>query len=105
MNQARFTFDRSQYRADFAAWLMSNQAIWLRFCMEANRVWDRGRRHYSARTILEYMRHETALTDTTVEVKITNNFCPDMARLFAATYPERAGLFEFRVMPGSARAA
>jgi len=63
--------------------------IWKAFEREANAVWRNGRRHYSARTIGEYLRHETALREDG-EWKIT-----DMARLYGLMYPER-GLFEFR---------
>ncbi len=97
--------NRAKYRPEFAEWLIQNQALWLAFCRESNRIWDRGRRHWSARTVIEYMRHQTALSEVGGEFKINNNWAPDMARLFAEQFPERASLFEFRVMPGSARAA
>lgn len=82
------------FRADFAAWLRENWPIWKAFEREANAVWRNGRRHYSARTIGEYLRHETALREDG-EWKINNNIVPDMARLYGLMYPER-GLFEFR---------
>lgn len=103
--QLPLVFDRSKYRADFAAWLLANQAIWLRFCAEADKVWRRGRRHWSARTIIEYLRHETALAEVGGLFKVNNNYAPDLARLYAETYPDRACLFETRLQAGSARAA
>lgn len=51
------------FRPDFRAWLADNFHIWLAFEREANHVWTTGRRHYSARTIGEYLRHETALRE------------------------------------------
>ena len=63
MNQLALQFDRSQYRADFSDWLLANQHIWLAFCAKANAIWDRGRRHYSARTIVEVLRHESTLAE------------------------------------------
>jgi hypothetical protein len=37
--------------------------------------------------------------------KINNNLAPDLARLYVLRYPEAGDFFEFRVMPGSERAA
>lgn len=100
------TLSGSQFRPDFSAWLLANQAIWLRFCAEAEKVWLRGRRHWSARTIVEYLRHETALQEVGDGMfKINGNYVPDLARLYLLTYPERAELFETRRQCGSARAA
>jgi len=103
--QLTLPLSKSMYRADFATWLLTNPHIWSAFAREASRVWGRGRRHYSARTIVEVLRHESALAEVGGEWKITNNVIPDLARLYVQTYPERASLFEFRVMPGSERAA
>ena len=94
-----------QFRPGFAVWLASNRHVWLAFEREADRVWARGRRHYSARTILEHLRHESALADDGRDWKLNNNAAPDLARLYRLTHPDRAGLFELRVMPGSERAA
>ena len=96
---------RDVFRPGFGAWLAENRHVWIAFEREANRVWDRGRRHYSARTLVEYLRHETALADTGGEWKINGNVVPDLARLYRLAHPERAGLFETRVMPGAERAA
>lgn len=97
--------DAAKYRPDFRDWLAANEAIWLRFVAEANKVWDRGRRHYSARTIVEVMRHETALAEVGSAWKLNNNFAPDLARRYQELYPERAELFATRVQQGGARAA
>lgn len=94
-----------QFRADFTGWLSENHHIWQAFQREADKVWLRGRRHYSARTIIHYLRHETAMMDSGVEFKINNNASPDMSRLYALLHPDRADLFETRVMPGSARSS
>ena len=94
-----------QFRPGFAIWLASNRHVWSAFEREADRVWARGRRHYSARTILEHLRHESALSDDGRDWKLNNNAAPDLARLYRLTHPDRAGLFELRVMPGSERAA
>lgn len=96
---------RQQFRDDFPDWLAENAHVWLAFEREANRIWDKGCRHYSARTILEVLRHESALSEHGQLWKLNNNRAPCLARLYALTHPDRAGFFEFRVMPGSERAA
>jgi hypothetical protein len=95
------------FRADFMSWLSSNWLVWEAFEREANRIWDRGRRHYSARTIGEVLRHETALRQDVPgeEWKINNNVFPDLARLYGIMHPDRADFFECRVNPLSVRAA
>ena len=93
------------FRDGFRAWLRDNRHIWLAFEREANRAWARGRRHYSARTIIEFLRHETALADNGADFKINGNNVPDLARLYRLRHPERAGLFETRRLAGSERAA
>lgn len=97
--------DQENFLPGFAAWLSANLHVWRAFEREADRIWARGRRHYSARTLIEYLRHETALADTDAEWKINNNCAPDLARLYRLRYPARADLFELRRMPGSRRAA
>lgn len=94
-----------QFSADFLAWLSLNKGIWNRFEVEANKLWNHGVRRWGARTIIEYLRHETALFDTDRTFKLNNNNAPDMARLYTLRYPDRAGFFEKRVMPGSNRSS
>lgn len=85
------------FRPDFYEWLKSNLDIWERFEAEANSVHDSGRPHYSARTIGEFIRHETALKSANDGAwKINNNRFPDLARVYALMYPKRAEFFEFR---------
>ena len=72
--QSSFLFDSSKFRPDFAAWLLANVAIWNRFCIEADKVWGRGRRHYGGRTIWEFIRHDTALSEEGSEFVLNNNF-------------------------------
>lgn len=83
-----------QFRPGFALWLEHNWAIWRRFEQEALAIAIR-REHYSARTIFEYIRHETNLREG-AEFKVNNNHAPDCARLFAALHPASKELFEFR---------
>jgi len=95
------------FRSDFREWLDANFNVWLAFEREANRVWARGRTHYSARTIGEYLRHETLTreTENPLQLKLNDHFWPCLARLYALYYPERRGFFEFRSGQSARRAA
>lgn len=84
------------YRPEFIEWLAENGHIWERFEREASRLWLRGRTHYSAKTIVEFLRHETALYEHGGEFKINNSVSADLARYYIQKYPERASFFEMR---------
>lgn len=84
------------FRQNFVAWLHNNFDIFERFCREAEAIAARGRRHYSARTIGEFLRHETSLRDDS-EWKINDHVWPDLARLYMFLYPHRKDFFEFRM--------
>lgn len=84
------------FREGFIAWLATNAQVWTAFEREATKVWNRGRRHYSARTIVEVLRHESALAEIGGDYKLNDHHTPDLARLYALRYPDRDGLFEFR---------
>lgn len=103
--QALLREHADQFRPEFPAWLRENGQVWRSFKREADRIWHRGRRHYSSRTIIEHLRHESAITSNDVEFKLNNNVAPDLARLYRLAHPDRAELFETRLMPGSRRAA
>lgn len=87
----------TRFRADFAEWLRSNLHVWERFEREANAVWNAGRRHYSARTIGEVLRHETALqAQNDGEWKLNDHRWPDLARVYLLMNPDRDEFFELR---------
>ena len=116
MNQLAF-FDRKHtaltfvvskpgvFRSDFHGWLADNFHVYEAFEREANKIAAR-RDHYSSRTIIEVLRHETALREAPneLQLKITNNAAPDLARLYVMFHPERREFFEFRHSPLSDRA-
>lgn len=89
------------FRSDDLDWVTRNYHVWEAFEREANKVWDRGRHHYSARTIGEYLRHESALREDENEHgwKINDHCWPSLARLYVLMYPERFCFFERR--PGT----
>lgn len=96
-----------KFRADFVQWLEANYSAWEAFEREADKIWNAGRRHYSARTIGEVLRHESALREkpNTHGWKLNDHYWPDLARLYALLHPDRDKFFELRVNPLSVRGA
>lgn len=88
------------YRQDFSAWLRDNWAIYRAFEREALIVRERGRSHYGANTIIEYLRHQTVLADAAAEWKIDDRWTSSIARLFAALNPSCVDFFQFRERMG-----
>lgn len=84
------------FRPDFKEWLLENWHIWEGFKREADRIWRTGREHYAGRTIVEYLRHETALAQKSGEFKINDHYTPNLCRLWECYYPTRIGFFEKR---------
>lgn len=80
----------------FYAWLKDNMHIWRRFVAEADKIKGTGRQHYSARTIGEFLRHQTSLRERGGEFKCNDHVWPDCARLYVALRPECDGFFELR---------
>lgn len=101
-SRGEFVLERARgqpyhFRPGFIEWLADNLHIWTRFEDQANAVYERGRRHYSARTIIHYLRHETMLREVSdADWKINNDISPDLARLYLILYPERGTFFELR---------
>lgn len=94
-----------QFRAGFPDWLDENQHVWARFAQEVGKIRAMGRARYSARTIIEVLRHESALADTDATFKLNDHNTPDLARLYLLTHPDAAGFFETRVLSTSERTA
>lgn len=84
------------FRSDFAAWLKGNWELYVAFEREAFIVVERGREHYGANTIIEYLRHQTLLADRDGEWKMNDRWTSSIARLFAMMNPVSGKLFEFR---------
>lgn len=75
-----------EFRAGFADWLETNAHIYAHAEADLEQLWARGWRHYSMRTIVEHIRHETNLREEGGDFKCNNNHAPDMARLYMATH-------------------
>ena len=82
--------------ADFLEWLPENLHVWDAFVAETLKVIRRGFTHYSSYTIVEFLRHHTAVHEASPVYKINNNHRPYLPRLFEIMYPQHAGLFEYR---------
>lgn len=84
------------FRPGFGPWLTENWTLYLAFEREAELVARRGRRHYSANTIIEYLRHETTLRDLADDFKFNDRWTSSIARLYPLMNPGRGELFEYR---------
>lgn len=88
----------SIFSPDFRAWLLANEHIARAFVDQADVIRTHGRDHYSARTILHWLRHHTAMSegpDGTL-FKINNNVSASLARLYMLARPEATGFFKIR---------
>lgn len=91
------------FTAEFLACLPANLHVYAAFEREALRVLRKGFKHYSARTIIEVLRHNSALADGDAAFKINDHATPGYARLFALLHPEQDRLFDFRDSPAARR--
>lgn len=92
-----------QFMPGFLRYLQENMHVWDAFTEQAERIWQAGRTHYSARTIIEVIRHESIIAEKESQFKVNNNAAPDFARLYLMMYPSRKGFFETRNQFGSRR--
>lgn len=83
-------------KQDFELWLDDNEHIWVAFECEALKIARLGFKHYSARTIIHFLRHHSALQEKGGEWKINNDVSPYLARHFAEKHPKLKDLFEYR---------
>lgn len=85
-----------QFRKGFDDWLWDNVSVQRAFEAEALAVAATKRTHYSAYTIVEYLRHHTMLRSTNDEFKVNQAWTSSMARLFAHMNPPQSELLKFR---------
>lgn len=97
-------FYADQFPSDFLEYFHGNQHVYRAFKAEALRVVRKGFQHYSARTIIEVLRHNSALNEAGGAWKLNNDRTPFLARLFALDMPEHRDLFEFRRARAAERA-
>jgi hypothetical protein len=88
--------NRAHYPDGFFRWLADNYGIFCEFEKRALEVRSAGRKHFSARIIIENIRWHTLLRDKDATFKINNNWVPGLARLVMRIHPELDGMFELR---------
>ena len=84
---------------DFLAWLPRNLHVWDAFASEALTIHGMGRKSYSGRTIVEFLRHHTAIRQNPSAgdiYKINDHHAPYLCRLFELAYPQAIGFFQKR---------
>jgi len=84
------------YSDEFLTWLADNFIVYEAFEDSSAKVINVGYHHYSARTIIEVIRHQFAIREISGNYKINNNNIPDLARLFMKLHPVYDGFFEVR---------
>lgn len=86
--------NNDEFLEGFYDWLYNNFHIYEEFAKRAIQIATK-RDHYSARTIIEVMRHDSIFSENGGEFKISNNRSPDLARLFALSCPSYKDLFSY----------
>lgn len=78
--------------------------VWRHFERLALELWSKGRRHYSARTILHVIRHhiDTTAHHTDAEFKLNDHWSPFYSRRFLSLHPECGEFFERRLASADA---
>jgi hypothetical protein len=85
------------FRPGFLSWLRLNRSIYEQFEIQATFAIDRGWQRFSARTIIEEIRHFTRMRENgNCSFKINNCWAPDLARVFTILHPQHAKLWEYR---------
>lgn len=85
------------FPSTFLAYLPDNLPVYEAFEREALNVIRKGRSHYSARTIIEVLRHNSTLSEEPAGCfKLNDWHTPYLSRLFGLMHPKHADLFERR---------
>lgn len=85
------------FRLGFLPWLAQNEPIYAQFEQQTLSLIDAGWKHFSARTIVEEIRHYTRHREAgDCSLKINDHAAPDMARVFAIRHPHHAHMWEYR---------
>lgn len=94
--QALVLANAPHFRRDFGQWIDENWHVYVKFEDEAYKLIERGWEHFSARTIIEHLRHMTALAEVNSDFKLNNNRAPCMARLFHLLHSDHCSFFSTR---------
>lgn len=77
-------------------WFIMNWHIVEAFETVALKLISMNRTHYSARTIVEVLVHQSVLKEINGKFKIGNDNAPDLARVFVVLHPEYVDFWEYR---------
>ena len=89
--------NRTLFRDGFDDWIWDNLDFYRTFEAEALKVASTGRKKYAARTIVEYLRHWSAIKQVgSGSYKLNDHWTPSAAQLFRILNPTHADFFEFR---------
>jgi len=78
------------------SWFDKNWHVVLAFEYQALKLIEHGRTHYSARTIVEVLVHESIIREVEGDYKIGNDNAPDLARIFVVLHPQHLTFWEYR---------
>ena len=85
------------FRPGFLAWMERNEAIYQEFERQTLALIGAGWKHFSARTIVEQLRHYTRMREKgDCSLKINDHAAPDLARVFTIRHPQYAHFWEYR---------
>ena len=85
------------FRPGFLPWLNANWAIYDAFEQQALRLIRKEWKRFSARTIVEELRHYTRHREAgQCSLKINDHAAPDLARVFTILHPQYARFWEYR---------
>lgn len=86
--EVRIAFEHAnEFTEKFLVYLPDNLHVFRAFAEEALKVRRSGRTHYSARTIIEVLRHNSSLHEQGGEWKLNDHYTPYLARLFDLVHP------------------
>jgi hypothetical protein len=77
-------------------WFIDNWHVVEAFERIALKLISMNREHYSARTIVEVLVHQSAVKEINGVYKIGNDNAPDLARVFVVLHPEHVDFWEYR---------
>ena len=81
---------------DIETYVRENPAVWEAFKKFTIQAAASGRKHLSARLVVERMRWESMISEKDREFKINNNIAPKLARKFMSEFPGMDGFFATR---------
>jgi hypothetical protein len=85
------------FKPGFLDWMAANEPIYRQFEAQALDLIGAGWGHFSARTIVEEIRHYTRHRESgRCSFKINDHLSPDLARAFVVRHPQHALLWEYR---------